>query len=161
MPKSKLYVILLTSILAITTGWMNNSNKSTPTFEQINVLPAGTILDTAGLNQDEISNYFYSQELTEEILSRIDNISYRENPYITTEDLRYLRVLHVGFDGKTHIGELIVNQAIAQDVLEIMEELYRNEYPIEKMILIDEYNAEDEASMSDNNSSAFNYRLIA
>ena len=161
MPKSKLYVILLTSILAITTGWMNNSNKSTPTFEQINVLPAGTILDTADLNQDEISNYFYSQELTEEILSRIDNISYRENPYITTEDLRYLRVLHVGFDGKTHIGELIVNQAIAQDVLEIMEELYRNEYPIEKMILIDEYNAEDEASMSDNNSSAFNYRLIA
>ncbi len=126
MPKSKLYVILLTSILAITTGWMNNSNKSIPTFDKINVLPAGTILDTAGLNQDEISNYFYSQELTEEILSRIDNISYRENPYITTEDLRYLRVLHVGFDGKTHIGELIVNQAIAQDVLEIMEELYRN-----------------------------------
>lgn len=37
-----------------------------------------------------------------------------------------------------------------------MEELYRNEYPIEKMILIDEYNAEDEASMSDNNSSALN-----
>lgn len=67
-----------------------------------------------------------------------------------------MRVLHVGFDGKTHIGELIVNQAIAQDVLEIMEELYRNEYPIEKMILIDEYNAEDEASMSDNNSSALN-----
>lgn len=62
----------------------------------------------------------------------------------------------MGFDGKTHIGELIVNQAIAQDVLEIMEELYRNEYPIEKMILIDEYNAEDEASMSDNNSSALN-----
>ena len=27
----------------------------------------------------------------------------------------------MGFDGKTHIGELIVNQAIAQDVLEIME----------------------------------------
>ncbi|MDY5774309.1 MAG: hypothetical protein SPK14_00555, partial [Lachnospiraceae bacterium] len=106
MPKSKLYVILLTSILAITTGWMNNSNKSIPTFDKINVLPAGTILDTAGLNQDEISKYFYSQELTEEILSRIDNISYRENPYITTEDLRYLRILHVGFDGKTHIGEL-------------------------------------------------------
>ena len=62
MPKSKLYVILLTSILAITTGWMNNSNKSIPTFDKINVLPAGTILDTAGLNQDEISNYFYSFE---------------------------------------------------------------------------------------------------
>lgn len=34
----------------------------------------------------------------------------------------------MGFDGKTHIGELIVNQAIAQDVLEIMEELYRSDH---------------------------------
>ena len=55
----------------------------------------------------------------------------------------------------------MVNQKIADDVLEIMKELYENHYPIEKMHLIDEYGADDEASMSDNNTSAFNYRTIA
>ncbi|MCI8326855.1 MAG: M15 family metallopeptidase, partial [Lachnospiraceae bacterium] len=57
--------------------------------------------------------------------------------------------------------ELIVNHTIAEKVLEIMKELYNYQYPIEKMILIDEYQADDESSMSDNNTSAFNYRVIA
>ena len=70
-------------------------------------------------------------------------------------------MLHIGFDGETHIGEMIVNQEIAEDILEIMSELYKQEYPIEKMALIDAYGADDESSMSDNNTSAFNYREIA
>jgi len=41
-----------------------------------------------------------------------------------------------------------------------MKELYENQYPIEKMVLIDEYEADDEKSMEDNNTSAFNYRSI-
>ena len=56
---------------------------------------------------------------------------------------------------------MIVNQKIETDILEIMRELYEQKYPIEKMVLVDEYGAEDEKSMEDNNSSAFNYRVIA
>lgn len=56
---------------------------------------------------------------------------------------------------------MIVNQVITQDILEIMKELYYNDYPIEKMVLIDEYAGDDEASMEDNNTSAFNYRAIS
>lgn len=183
MRKKKLYLILIiTIIIIITVGCTyqeqkehpteNLSKKESPqemkkeednvlTLAEIDTLSAGTILDITGMNDNQIENCFYIQELTEEIISRINNISYQENPYIRTDDLRYLRILHTGFDGRTHIGELIVNQSIAEDILEIMEELYQNQYPIEKMILIDEYGADDEASMSDNNSSAFNYRLIA
>ena len=76
-------------------------------------------------------------------------------------DLRYLHVLHVGFDGQTHEGEIICNKAIAEDLLEIFEALYEAGYQIEKIKLVDEYNAEDEASMADNNSSAFNFRFIS
>ncbi|TAH67363.1 MAG: M15 family peptidase, partial [Anaerolineaceae bacterium] len=65
-----------------------------------------------------------------------------------------------GFDGLTHIGEMIVNKAIAEDVLAIFRELYNLEYPIEKMLLIDEYDADDLKSMADNNSSSFNYRFV-
>ncbi|MCI8298756.1 MAG: M15 family metallopeptidase [Lachnospiraceae bacterium] len=104
---------------------------------------------------------FYSEEIGEKLQQRISGISYQENEHISLSELRYLRVLHMGFDGQTHIGELIVNASIAEDILEIMSELYKNSYPIEKMVLIDEYDAEDEPSMSDNNTSAFNYREIA
>ena len=69
--------------------------------------------------------------------------------------------MHTGFDGETNEGELVVNKAIADDVLAIFEELYRAKYPIEKVCLVDEYDADDEASMSDNNSSAFNFRTIS
>ena len=58
-------------------------------------------------------------------------------------------------------GELVVNKDIADDVLEIFKELYESGYQIEKVRLVDEYDADDEASMSDNNSSAFNFRFIS
>lgn len=77
------------------------------------------------------------------------------------ENLRYIHVLHVGFDNQVHEGELVVNKDIADDVLEIFKELYESGYQIEKVRLIDEYDADDEASMSDNNSSAFNFRFIS
>lgn len=134
--------------------------ENIPVFSQIREQKAGTILETGNMSAEMLKSLFYSQEITEEIYQRIQHSSYQENPHISTADLRYLRVLHMGFDGQTYIGELIVNQKIEQDILEIMKELYENSYPIEKMILIDEYGAEDEVSMSDNNTSAFNYRKI-
>ena len=39
--------------------------------------------------------------------------------------------------------------------------LYEAGYPIEKIRLVDEYNANDETSMRDNNSSSFNFRFIS
>ncbi|MEG0963581.1 MAG: M15 family metallopeptidase, partial [Lachnospiraceae bacterium] len=53
------------------------------------------------------------------------------------------------------------NTRIEEDTLEVFQELYEIEYPIEKMVLIDDYNGSDEESMTDNNSSSFNYRVIA
>lgn len=131
------------------------------TFEEVQRMPAGEILEEELLTEELKSQLFYQSEITEEIKERIWNVSYKENNQISLDSLRYIRVLHRGFDQKTHIGELIVNKTIAEDVLEIMRELYANDYLIEKMLLIDEYNADDEASMQDNNSSAFNYRTIA
>lgn len=131
------------------------------TLEQVKEMSAGSTLDEELLSEELIEQLFYQSEITEEVKQRIWNVSYKENAQISLDNLRYLRVLHRGFDEKTHIGEMIVNKIIAEDVVEIMRELYANDYLIEKMLLIDEYNADDEASMQDNNSSAFNYRMIA
>lgn len=130
-------------------------------FADVHAMAAGSILDVSSLPQQELGSFFYSEELPWEVQQRILGSSYQENDNISLPELRYLRVLHMGFDGKTYIGELIVNQSIAEDILEIMSQLYAQAYPIEKMVLIDAYGADDERSMSDNNTSAFNYREIA
>ena len=44
--------------------------------------------------------------------------------------------------------------------MEIFYQLYLNEYQIEKVRLIDEYAGDDTASMLDNNTSCFNYRVV-
>ncbi len=79
---------------------------------------------------------------------------------ITYDDLRYVHILHYDFNGDPIEGELICNEAIAEDMVEIFYELYRNEYRIEKVKLIDEYDGNDTASMEDNNTSCFNYRVV-
>lgn len=78
-------------------------------------------------------------------------------PGITLDELCYVHILHYDFDGNPRSGELICNAAIAQDLVEIFRELYRNEYKLDKVLLIDEYNGEEIASMEDDNTFCFRY----
>ena len=139
----------------------HEEEQSVMSASDISQLEAFTVIDTSAISPDMIQELFYAGELTEDIMLRIQGNSYTENDNITLDELKYVRVLHVGFDGETHIGELIVNEVIADDIISIMKILYENEYPIEKIVLIDQYDADDNLSMEDNNSSAFNYRTIA
>ena len=99
--------------------------------------------------------------IDEKIFSRIDGKSYKENCTVPLEDLRYLQVLHKTLTGETLSGELICNVKIAETLIEIFEKLYEANYPIEKIKLVDEYDADDELSMADNNSSCFNFRFVS
>ncbi len=75
--------------------------------------------------------------------------------------LRRVYVEHVGFDGQTHLGELIVHEDLVPEVIAIFEKLYQLGYPVEKIRTVDHYPAaDDELSMEDNNTSAFNCRGI-
>ena len=144
---------------------VDGKNDSFGNMEQMSEMQADEESETTeNMTQvSEIGNtqtYFTASRITEEIYNRINGCSYVENDDIALEDLRYLKILHIGFDGEEHEGELIVNQVIADDVLEIMQELYQNEYPIERMVLVDEYGGDDEISMQANNTSCFNYRTV-
>ena len=55
---------------------------------------------------------------------------------------------------------MILHKDAAEDVLDILAALYVNGRTIEKMVLIDLYDADDERSMTANNSSAFNCRVV-
>ncbi len=104
---------------------------------------------------------FYYEPLSPEIKEKITGVSFHENENITYDDLRYVKVLYVDFNGNTQEGELICNKAIAQDLVEIFKELYENAYQIDKIRLIDEYGGDDDLSCEDNNTSSFNYRVVA
>lgn len=127
----------------------------------IRQMAAESILTEEQLTAVGTETLFYQEEISDIVFERIYGKSLKEDCTVPKEELRYVRVLHMGFDGETHIGELIVNQAIADDVTAIFRELYQSAYPIEKLRLIDDYDADDEQSMADNNSSAFNFRLIS
>lgn len=125
---------------------------------------------------------FFYQPLTDAVISKITGISYpvaesiapalavtannivsdedAANLSISYDDLCYMQVLHYDFNGDIQTGELICNRKIADDFMEIFHELYVNEYQIEKIRLVDEYGGDDTASMLDNNTSCFNYRVV-
>ena len=103
---------------------------------------------------------FFYEPLSEEVKARITGISYGEGCIVPYEDLRYLNILYVDFHGETQVGEIICNQAIAQDLVEIFYELYLAGYPLESVRLVDEFGGDDTLSMEHNNTSCFNFRVV-
>lgn len=98
--------------------------------------------------------------IPDDVFVRMQGKSYQEACPVRRQDLRYLRLLHVDLDGHVKHGEMVCNKAIANDVLEIFEELYEHRYPIASVRLIDDFEANDEKSMRANNSSSFCYRAV-
>lgn len=160
-----------------------NPSANQPTTENAEVTPSdtfngtpegGTLTDTSdSLEKEEIipenrvtyKEGFYYQPLDDTIIERITGCSYPvlnegEVIEIAYEDLSYVVVQYVGFDFETHEGEIICNNSISEDLVEIFYELYRNEYQIESISLIEEYDGDDYASCESNNTSCFNYRQV-
>lgn len=111
----------------------------------------------------QIMKEFYYAPLNEEQIDYITGCSYpknEDNLAITYDDLRYVHILHYDFEGNLAEGELICNNYIAQDLIEIFYELYINEYQLERVTLIENYDGDDTLSMTDNNTSCFNYRVV-
>ena len=99
--------------------------------------------------------------LSDSLFAKMQGLSYPKGCKIPRAALRHVRVLHYDAQGKVHQGDIICNQAIAQDLVSIFRQLYREKYPIERIRPIDEYDADDERSMRANNSSSFCYRTVA
>ncbi len=125
------------------------------------ILAAVTFAPLEKIVQAAESNEFYMSKIDDKIFARIKGKSFKDNCTLPVEDLRYLHLLHKDFNGETQEGEMICNAYIADDLLDIFQKLYAANYQIEKIRLVDEYNADDETSMRDNNSSCFNFRFIS
>ena len=104
---------------------------------------------------------FVSEPIPDGVWARMQGKTYKKNPYIGREDLRHVRALHWDYDGRTHVGEMVCNKLIAERLVRILRTLYENRYPIERMVLPDVYDADDERQMRANNTSCFCYRAVS
>lgn len=95
------------------------------------------------------------------VFQRMQGQSYKKGCPTPRADLRYLRLLHYDAEGIVHEGELVCHKSISADLLAIFKALYEARYPIARMTLVDDYDADDERSMVANNTSCFNYRRVA
>lgn len=149
--------LLAALLLAFAACSDDEPNSNPPTAEWI----AETVVDEAEIELGGgLDAWFKSEEISDEVFGRMWLKSWKENCPLDRSDLRYLKVLHRNADGQPQRGEMVVNAAIAGKVTDIFRRLYEAGYRIERMVLIDNYDADDEASMRANNSSSFNFRFI-
>jgi hypothetical protein len=113
---------------------------------------------TTGQAQD---NGFSIDTISDALFQRMKGRSFPESCTTPRSSLRHLRVLHRNAEDSTLHGELVCNKDIAEDLLDIFRQLYEAHYPIEHIRLIDDYDADDELSMRDNNSSCFCFRVVS
>lgn len=122
--------------------------------------PAAVVSDEAA-KAYSLDSCFKAYPINDAIFARMQGKSFKQNCTMPRASLRYLRVLHRNTEGKTQLGEIVCNQSIANDLLDIFRKLYEAGYKIERITLIDDYNADDETSMRANNTSCFNFRVVS
>ncbi|MEX2290758.1 MAG: M15 family metallopeptidase [Mycobacteriales bacterium] len=84
--------------------------------------------------------------------------SHRAGCPVAVTDLRLVEVTHLGFDGRPHLGELVVHRTQATAVVEIFRQMYDAHFPVQQMVTVEQYDGDDARSMDANNTSAYNCR---
>lgn len=115
---------------------------------------------TATEERARLARYFTATGLSDKVFARMQGKSFPKDCTVKRADLRYLLLLHKNQHGQTVIGEMVCHKSIAADLLHIFRRLYDAAYPIERMVLIDNYGGDDDRSMEANNTSCFNFRRI-
>ena len=120
---------------------------------------------TGEVTESKTNPGFWYCAPNEAIETRVIGMSYPENPKdapVKLQDLRYVHILYIDFDGEEHEGELLVHKKVVKDVMEIFEALYDARYPLRSVRLVDDYGQPftDGLSMSADNTSAYCCRKV-
>jgi hypothetical protein len=98
-------------------------------------------------------------------VATVHHVTARDLPYswhrgcpVAPAQLRRIRLRYVGFDGRAHTGDLVVNERVAEDVVSVFRELYGARFPVRKMVPVDAYHGSDSRSTAADNTSSFNCR---
>lgn len=157
-------VILLAGLAACCSGTSPSPSASADTLSTVvaeRVYLPGDTVPAAVVRRRGAGAFFTVSALSDSVFSLMQGKSYGKGCSVPRTSLCYLTCLHVTADGHTLVGEMVLAKDIAAKVNSIFRQLYDARYPIERMRLIDNYDASDERSMAANNSSGFNYRCVS
>ncbi len=77
---------------------------------------------------------------------------------VTRDELAYINISHYGFDGEFHTGEMIVNAAVAEDVVGVFEKLHAARFPIEQLKVTTQEELDAPPTGDGNGSGAYGCR---
>ena len=96
-------------------------------------------------------------KIPEDVEKEMKKYTWDESCPVPLKYLRYLSIQYRGFDGKDHVGHLIVHVDLADDVLSVFQYLHKKyRFPIERMEPMYIFKGVDADALSSNNTSAFN-----
>lgn len=122
---------------------------------------AGQTVDIQKVEACGVDRWFTAQPIDDATFQRMYGRSYKKDCTVPRSQLRLLHVLHWNEQGQVQMGEMVCHSSIAADLVSIFRALYEAHYPISRMMLVDDYGADDERSMTANNTSCFNFRRVA
>lgn len=135
------------SILLLTAGCAGRQPKTVP--------PVTESPDTLAFTPE-----FSIAGIPPAVAERMRGKSVPEGADVPWDELRYLRLSYVDFDGVERTGEMVCHQSIAEDLTDIFRALFEARYPIRSIRLVDDFGGSDDASMAADNTSCFNYRTV-
>ena len=156
MIRRKYLLLFVVSFTLLLVGCDNDLGYQSPDDEWT----AETLVSEADVERSGVDAWFRSETISDRIFNRMWLKSWKEDCPLKRSELRYLKMLHRNADGNPQRGEMVVNAAIADKVIDVFRRLYQADYRIERMVFIDNYDADDESSMRANNSSSFNFRFM-
>lgn len=115
-----------------------------------------------------ISNYkfdFYRDQIKANVIIDCDYsfeeaVNGIEIPSSILKQISIVGVEYYSFDGQLHRGQILINKKAAKDIVEIFELIKASRFTVAKVIPVVKYNWNDDSSMNDNNTTAFNYRKV-
>jgi hypothetical protein len=103
-----------------------------------------------------------ARAIPDDVFARMHGRSWRDDPRCPARDtLAYLEVDHRTLDGGAARGEMVVARRIADHALGLFRRLWAIGFPIARMQLIDDHDADDDRSMAADNASGFCFRVVA
>jgi hypothetical protein len=74
--------------------------------------------------------------------------------------LRLLRMTYLGFDGKPHVGELVIATRWTRPLLNVFQQLYEQRFPVRRMKRVEAYSSNDDRVGIADDTSGFNCRFV-
>ncbi|HEX4273956.1 MAG TPA: M15 family metallopeptidase [Bryobacteraceae bacterium] len=103
---------------------------------------------------------FRSDAVPAALIAKMRHTTWHQGCPVAPEDLRQLTLAYHDFRNQPRSGMLLVHRDLADEVVRHFESLYRHGFLIERMVPVEEYGGDDDASMAANNTSAFNCRDV-